>query len=123
MPHPLHSSLENVAASSSIRREMRQTPRIIKRSASVGRKSIRSRNLSPREQNIRLRRYDRKMVNILTVYFILNILLNNVHFFTTLLTYGRKKYLQKNIEMYFELFHNIAKVSKLMRVVCISCNL
>lgn len=35
---------------------MRQTPRIIKRSASVGRKSIRSRNLSPREQNIRLRR-------------------------------------------------------------------
>ncbi|XP_012536441.1 tripartite motif-containing protein 2 [Monomorium pharaonis] len=56
MPHPLHLSLDNIITSSSTRREMRQTPRILRRSASVGRRSMGSRNFSSREQNICLRR-------------------------------------------------------------------
>ncbi|XP_011866251.1 PREDICTED: RING finger protein nhl-1-like isoform X2 [Vollenhovia emeryi] len=57
LPHPLHSSLENITASSSARREMRQIARrSLRRSASVGRRSVRSRSFSPREQNVRPRR-------------------------------------------------------------------
>ncbi|XP_077260106.1 uncharacterized protein LOC143896262 [Temnothorax americanus] len=56
VPHRLHSSLENITASSSTRREMRQVPKIVRRSASVGRRPMGSRNFSSREQNARLRK-------------------------------------------------------------------
>lgn len=52
--HPLNSNLENVTASNS-KKGMRQAPRIL--SASLGRKSIGSKTLSSRKQNMRHRRY------------------------------------------------------------------
>ncbi|XP_011701735.1 PREDICTED: uncharacterized protein LOC105458259 [Wasmannia auropunctata] len=54
LSHRLHSSLENITTST--RREMRQIPKILRRSASVDRRSVGFRNFSLRERNIRLRR-------------------------------------------------------------------